>query len=86
MIFKLLLIGLGLVLFVGVVRRWFFAGAWRIIVPLIVAGIIAVPLAAKINSYGAPAWMNIVGPIFAGLIIAYGLRYAIDEFFGPPKG
>lgn len=83
---KFLLIGMTLLLFVGVIRRWFFAGAWRFIVPLIVGILIGAPLAAKVVSYGAPACVKIVAPIFAVLIITGGLKSALDEILGPPKG
>jgi hypothetical protein len=84
--FKILLIGIALLLFVGAIRRWFFAGAWRLLVPLIVGFFIGVPLAAAVVGSGAPAAVIIIAPIFAGLIIAGTFKTVLDDILGPPKG
>lgn len=77
--FKILLIGMALLFFIGAVRRWFFAGGWRSIVPLVVGCLIGVPLSAKVVGYGAPPEVKFIVPIFAVLIIAAGLRGVLDE-------
>ena len=84
--FKILLIGIALLLFVGAIRRWFFAGAWRLLVPLVAGCLIGVPLAAKFVGLGAPREVMIIAPIFASLIIASVLKTAFDEFGKPPRG
>ena len=85
--FMFLIIGFSLLLlFVGATRRWFFGGAWRIVVPLIGGCLIGPPLAAKAVSYGAPPVVMIIAPIFASLIIAGALKTALDEISKSPKG
>ena len=83
--FKILLIGITLILFVGVIRRWFFQGAWRLIIPLIVGFFIGVPLAAAVVGSGAPAAVIIIAPIFAGLIITSALKSLLDDITRPSK-
>jgi len=81
---KILLTGFVLVLFVGVIRRWFFSGAWRLIVPLVCGFLFGVPLAAKFTPAGAPEIMKIITPIFGSLIIASAVKVGLDEILGPP--
>lgn len=83
--FKILLIGITLLLLVGAIRRWFFAGAWRFLIPLIAGCLIGVPLAAKFVGFGAPQEVMIVAPIFASLIIAGVLKTALDDIWKPPR-
>ena len=82
---KLLFIGLTVVLFVGVIRRWFFGGAWRVIVPLILGFLIGVPLAAKTVYVGASPGLRMIAPVFTSLLIACGLMGVIEDILGPPK-
>jgi len=84
--FKILLIGITLLLFVGAIRKWFFAGTWRLIVPLIAGCLIGVPLARRVVGFGAPPEVMIIAPIFASLIIAGVLKTALDDVWKPPKG
>ena len=84
--FTILLIGIISILFVGVIRRWFFTGAWRLLVPLVAGCLIGVPLAAKVVGFGAPREVMIVAPIFASLIIAGVLMTALDDIWKPPRG
>ncbi len=84
--FKILLIGFISILFVGVIRRWFFAGAWRLLVPMVAGFLIGVPLAAKVVGPGAPREVMIVAPIFASMVIAGVLKTALDEIGKPPRG
>ena len=85
MMFKILLIGIALLLFVGVIRRWFFRGAWRLVIPLIAGCLIGVPLASKVVGLGAPREVMIIAPIFASLIIACALKTVVDDITRPPK-
>jgi len=82
---KILLTGFVLVLFVGVIRRWFFSGAWRLIVPLVCGFVFGVPLAAKVTPAGAPEIVKIVMPIFGSLIIAGVVKTGLDEILRPPR-
>ena len=83
--FKILLIGTVLVLFVGPIRRWFFAGAWRYILPLIV-GVAAGPfLVGSVIRMSMPPLVKTIVVIFASLLIASGLMGVLNEIFGPPK-
>ena len=85
--FKILLIGFISILFVGVIRRWFFAGAWRFVVPLIAGCLIGVPVAQKLIARGgAPQEVIIILPIFASLIITSVLMTALDDIWKPPRG
>ncbi len=84
--FKILLIGIALLLFVGAIRRWFFAGAWRLLVPLVAGFLIGVPLAAKFVGLGAPREVMIIAPIFTSMVIAGVLKTALDEIGKPPRG
>jgi len=83
--FKILLIGIALLLFVGAIRRWFFAGAWRLLVPLVAGCLIGVPLAAKFVGLGAPREVMIIAPIFTSMVIAGVLKTALDDIGKPPK-
>lgn len=73
------------ILFVGVIRRWFFAGAWRLLVPLVAGCLIGVPLAAKFVGLGAPREVMIIAPIFTSMVIAGVLKTALDDIGKPPK-
>ena len=84
--FKILLIGIILILFGGAIRRWFFAGAWRLLVPLVAGFLIGVPLAAKVVGLGAPREVMIIAPIFASMVIAGVLKTALDDIGKPPRG
>ena len=84
--FKILLIGFISILFVGVIRRWFFAGAWRFVVPLIAGCLIGVPVAQKLIARGgAPQEVVIILPLFASFIIAFTFMNIFDDILGPPK-
>ncbi len=84
--FKILLIGIALLLFVGAIRRWFFVGAWRLLVPLVAGCLIGVPLAAKFVGLGAPREVMIIAPIFTSMVIAGVLKTALDDIWKPPRG
>ena len=86
MMCKFLFIAIPILLFVGPIRRWFFAGAWRLLVPLVAGFLIGVPLAAKVVGLGAPREVMIVAPIFASLIITGVLKTALDDIWKPPRG
>jgi hypothetical protein len=84
--FKVLLIGIVLLFFVGAIRRWFFAGAWRLVLPLFAGFLIGVPIAQKLLARGgAPREAVIILPFFASLLIAGALKNALDEIMRPPK-
>ena len=85
--FKILLIGITTILFVGAIRRWFFQGAWRFVVPLIAGFIIGPPIAAIFTKQyvGAPEYVMIGAPIFISIVIAGTLKMGLDEILGPPK-
>jgi hypothetical protein len=83
---KFLFIVIPILLLVGPIRRWFFAGAWRLLVPLVAGFLIGVPLAAKVVGLGAPREVMIVAPIFASLIITGVLKTALDDIWKSPKG
>lgn len=83
--FKVLLIGTVLVLFVGPIRRWFFAGAWRYTVPLIVGIALGPVLAGSVIRTPMPPLTRTIVVIFASLLIASGLMGVLNEIFGPPR-
>ncbi len=84
--FKILLIGSALLLFVGTIRRWFFQRAWRFILPLFVGFAIGVPIAQKLIARGgAPQEVIIILPLFASFLIAFTLKDILDDILGPPK-
>jgi len=84
--FKILLIGIALLLFVGMIRRWFFQRAWRFILPLFVGFAIGVPIAQKLIARGgAPQEVVIILPLFASFIIAFTFMNIFDDILGPPK-
>jgi len=84
--FKILLIGIALLLFVGTIRRWFFQRAWRFILPLFVGFAIGVPIAQKLIARGgAPQEVVIILPLFASFIIAFTFMNIFDDILGPPK-
>ena len=82
---KLLFIGVTLVLVVGVIRRWFFRGAWRVIVPLVLGFFIGVPLSAKTVGIALPPHLRMIPPMFISLVIGCGLMGILEEILGPPK-
>ena len=84
--FKVMLISIVLLLFVGAIRRWFFGGAWRLVLPLFVGFLIGVPIAQKLLARGgAPREAVIILPFFASFLIAAALKTALDEITRPPK-
>ena len=85
--FKILLIGITSILFVGVIRRWFFAGAWRFVVPLIAGVIVGPPIAAIVTKQYVylPEYVMIGAPIFMSIAIAGILKRSLDEILGPQK-
>ena len=86
MMCRCLFIALPILLFVGPIRRWFFAGAWRFIVPLFTGFLIGVPIAQMLIARGgAPPEAKIILPIFASLMIAVTLKGVIDEISKPGK-
>jgi len=83
---KFLFIAIPFLLIVGPIRRWFFAGAWRFVVPLFTGFLIGVPIAQKLIARGgAPPEVKIILPIFASLMIAAALKGVIDEISKPGK-
>jgi hypothetical protein len=86
MMCKFLLIAIPILLFVGPTRRWFFAGAWRLIVPLIGGILIGMPIAQKFLARGgAPREVQIILPLFACALMAAFIKEVIDEIMKPPK-
>ena len=84
--FKVLLIGIVLLFFVGAIRRWFFAGAWRLIVPLIGGILIGMPIAQKFLARGyVSREVQIILPFFACGLVAAFLKEVIDEIIKPPR-
>ena len=85
--FKILLIGVTSILFVGVMRRWFFGGAWRFVVPLIAGCIIGPPIAAILTKQyvSEPEYITIGVPILISMTIAWTLKMGLDKILGPPK-
>ena len=82
---KFLLIGIILSVFIiGALRRRFFA-AWRTITPLIAGAIIGSLLSAKFVQAGAPAWMMIVGPVFAAFVVGGALNQGLNDIFPPRR-
>jgi len=86
MMCKFLFIAIPILLFVGPIRRWFFAGAWRLIVPLIGGILIGMPIAQKILARGgAPREVQIILPLFACGAMAALLKAVIDEIMNLPR-
>ena len=61
------------------------SGCWRVVLPLIVGGIVGHIIVGRFMP-GAPEWMMIVGPVFAGLMLGGAIKQCLDDILGPPRG
>ena len=75
----------GLLLIIGPLRRPLLS-QWRLVLPLAIGGTVGWFVIHSKHFLGAPGWMMIVGPVFAGLILGGTIKQGIDEILGPPKG
>lgn len=77
-----LLIAVGVVLLMAGPLRKRFLAAWRFTLPAVASGILGFVLAGMFVKAGAPAWMMIVGPVIAALMIGGAGKKWFDDNVG----
>jgi len=83
--FKILLILVTLLLFVGAIRRRVF-GAWRFVLPAVLGGVIAYMFLGTLAGAGTiPAWTVIAVPVTAALATGSGCRQWFHDNFPPRR-